>query len=92
MPQVFKAGPYTVFFWSDESEPLEPVHVHVAAGKPSGSSTKIWITQEGRALLCHNHSHIPARELSRLMRMIEANSEMILSQWKDYFEEIRFYC
>jgi hypothetical protein len=27
MPQVFKMGPYLVYFWSNENEPLEPVHV-----------------------------------------------------------------
>ena len=25
MPQVFKMGPYLVYFWSNENEPLEPV-------------------------------------------------------------------
>ena len=30
MPQIFKVGPYTIFFWSNESDPLEPIHVHVA--------------------------------------------------------------
>ena len=27
MPQVFKIGSYWVYFWSDENEPLEPIHV-----------------------------------------------------------------
>lgn len=30
MPQVFKIGPYWVYFWANESDPLEPVHVHVS--------------------------------------------------------------
>ena len=29
MPQIFRIGPYWVYFWSNESQPLEPVHVHV---------------------------------------------------------------
>ena len=32
MPQVFKIGSYWVYFWSNESKPLEPVHVHIAEG------------------------------------------------------------
>ena len=32
MPQVFKVGSYWVYFWSNESEPLEPIHVHIAEG------------------------------------------------------------
>ena len=34
MPQVFKIGAYLVYFWVNENEPLEPVHVHIAEGKP----------------------------------------------------------
>lgn len=36
MPRVFKIGPYLVYFWSDEQEPLEPVHVHISPGVPTG--------------------------------------------------------
>ena len=27
MPQELKIGPYTIYFWSNENDPLEPVHV-----------------------------------------------------------------
>ena len=54
MPQIFKLGSYNVYFWSNESCPLEPVHVHVSQGSPAESTTKIWIPihvhiAEGRA-------------------------------------------
>lgn len=49
MPQVFKIGSYWVFFWSNENDPLEPIHVHVCQGAPNGNATKIWITQAGSA-------------------------------------------
>lgn len=26
MPQIFKIGPYIIYFWSNENDPLEPVH------------------------------------------------------------------
>ena len=45
MPRVFKIGPYLVYFWSDEMEPLEPVHVHVSQGEPQRDSTKVWLTK-----------------------------------------------
>ena len=61
MPQLLRVGPYTIYFWSNESEPLEPVHVHIADGKPTRDATKIWITATGRALLCHNKSKTRAR-------------------------------
>lgn len=43
MPQIFKIAGYLVFFWSNESEPLEPIHVHITQGTPSGNATKVWI-------------------------------------------------
>lgn len=58
MPQVFRVGGYLVFIWYAESNPLEPVHVHVCEGVPSENATKIWITKEHRTLLCHNKSNI----------------------------------
>ena len=35
MPQVFKIGSYVIFIWYAESNPLEPIHVHVSEGVPS---------------------------------------------------------
>ena len=72
MPQVFKIGPYWVYFWANENMPLEPVHVHVAEGAPTENGTKIWITKAGKCLLCNNASKIPERVLRNIMRIIEA--------------------
>lgn len=60
MPQIFKIGSYIIYFWVNENDPLEPVHIHAAQGKPSPYATKIWITRAGGCLLQHNHSLIPA--------------------------------
>ena len=51
MPRVFKMGPYLVYFWSDECEPLEPVHVHISVGEPVKDATKVWLTKSGGVLL-----------------------------------------
>lgn len=48
MPQIFKIGSYWVFFWANESDPLEPIHVHVCEGVPNANATKIWITKAGK--------------------------------------------
>lgn len=39
MPRVFKIGGYIVYFWINENDPLEPVHVHVCEGVPSPTAT-----------------------------------------------------
>lgn len=92
MPQIFKIGPYWVYFWSNESDPLEPIHVHVSPGAPSAYATKIWITRAGKCVLCHNHSKIPEHTLRNIMRIIEARSSEIIQKWLGYFGTIQHYC
>ena len=92
MPQIFRIGSYIVYFWSNESEPLEPIHVHVAEGKAIANATKIWITSTGKAILCNNNSKIPEKILKNIIRIIEANSESINEQWIEHFGEIRYFC
>lgn len=92
MPQELKIGPYTVYFWSNENDPLEPIHVHVAEGKAVPNATKIWITNTGKTLICNNNSHIPDRILRRLTKIIEANSGKIIADWLTHFGEISYYC
>ena len=92
MPQELRIGPYTVYFWSNESDPLEPIHVHVAEGRAIPNATKIWITRKGKTLLCNNNSEIPDRVIRRIMRIIEANSDRIIEDWMSHFGEIRFFC
>lgn len=92
MPQVFKVGKYLVYFWVNENDPLEPVHVHVAEGVPTANATKIWITQTGKCLLCHNRSGIPGRQLRIIMAVIEARSDFVCQKWFDTFGKITYYC
>lgn len=92
MPQVFKIGSYWVYFWSNENEPLEPIHVHVAHGAPTGNATKIWITRAGKCYLCNNNSRIPERTLRNIMDIIEARSDEVIQKWKSYFGSIDYFC
>ena len=41
MPQIFRVGPYSIYFWSNENNPLEPIHVHIAEGKATANATKV---------------------------------------------------
>lgn len=92
MPQVIKIGAYVIFFWLDEGRPLEPIHVHIAEGVPRANATKVWLTQSGKAVLASRHSEIPAAELRKLIRVVEANVDLIREKWSDYFGELRYFC
>ena len=92
MPQIFRFGSYWVYFWTNENNPLEPIHVHISQGHPSANATKIWITKTGKCLLCNNNSKIPERTLRNMMRMIEARNTDVIQKWLEYFDEIRYFC
>lgn len=92
MPQVFRIGSYWVYFWTNESTPLEPIHVHVSEGSPTENATKIWITQSGDCLLCNNNSRIPSHVLRNIMRIIAARNDYVKAMWLEYFGEISYYC
>ena len=40
MPKIFEINGYRFLFYSNEGNPLEPCHVHVAKGS---SYAKVWI-------------------------------------------------
>lgn len=92
MPRVFKIGSYWVYFWSNENEPLEPIHVHVSKGKPEANGTKVWITSRGKCLLASNDSPIADNVLKNILRIIEARSDEVVQKWTEHFGEIEYYC
>ena len=56
MPRVFKIGSYWVYFWSNENDPLEPVHVHISEGAPLSNATKVWI--KNIHIIVNRHSRV----------------------------------
>ena len=92
MPQIFSIGGYVVYFWSDEGEPSEPVHVHVTQGRPQKNGTKIWITKTLHCLVSNNNSKIPEHTLNNIIEIIENRAFEIVSEWQTRFGELKFYC
>ena len=92
MPQVFKIGSYWVYFWANENDPQEPIHVHVSQGSPTSNATKIWNTKAGKSYLANNNSHIPPKVLRNIMAVIESRSEEVIQKWKDFFGTIDYFC
>lgn len=92
MPQLLRIGPYSIYFWSNENDPLEPVHVHISEGRATAHATKLWISSSGKVILSNNNSKIPNPILKRLIRIIEANSASIVKEWISHFGQIHYYC
>lgn len=92
MPQIFKIAGYVIYFWANENEPLEPIHVHINKGVPSANATKVWVTKSGKCLLCNNNSKIKKHLLDDIIDVIEARSDEVITKWINFFGEVRYYC
>ena len=92
VPSLIEVLGYKIFFWSNEF--MEPVHVHISKGKPTGNATKVWLTRGGGCVLEHNKSRIPEKDLKYIMGTITSNYFMIIEQWIFHSanKEIKFYC
>jgi len=79
MPELFEIRGYKIYFWSNEGS--EPIHVHIAKGKPTPNGTKVWILSNGGISPGKNTSRIPKKELGILHDIISRNAEMIIIAW-----------
>lgn len=83
MPTVLKLGSYVLFFWLNETG--EPVHIHVARGRPSKHATKFWLTASGGCVLASNGSRLSPKTLKSMERVITANHTEICERWIERF-------
>ena len=84
MLSLFSIGGYRMFFRPGEEG--EPVHVHVAKGRPTPDATKLWLTSAGGCVLAHNKGRIPSKDLKAIERIVAAQYDMICREWKSYFD------
>ncbi len=90
MPKLFVFQGFVIFFWIAENG--EPVHVHVAKGKPTPNATKIWLTRNGGVLLASNGSKLNKKELANVLDFVMLNHAEICHAWKETFDgSISFY-
>jgi len=79
MPVVFRHHNLTFFFYSNEGDPREPIHIHV---RRSGDIAKVWLypligIAESRGF--------NSRELSVILRLVIGNRHLIEKTWHEYF-------
>ena len=73
MPTILKIGPYRFFFFSEESN--EPVHVHVIREQ---TEAKFWMYP---TVSIADNKGFAQHELRKVMRLVEANKELIENEW-----------
>ena len=79
MPKVFDFQGYTFFFFSNEGNPREPIHIHV---RKDGNLAKVWI--EPQVYLSENHG-FTAKELKMIITEVFKNEASIRRAWNEYF-------
>ena len=77
MPKLYDFLGLKIYFWTSDGS--EPIHVHVSRGKPSPSSTKIWLTSRGGCAVGKDTGELTRPE--------------ICAAWAEKLRsEVRFYC
>lgn len=79
MPVVFIYRGYRFFFFSNEGDPREPVHIHV---RKDTSIAKFWIKPEVKLVDSYGFS---ARELNMISTIIDNRKVEIEDAWNEHF-------
>lgn len=79
MPVVFRYKGFRFFFYSNEGNPQEPLHVHV---RGAGSEAKLWLHPQVRVAASRGFD---SGTLHELVEAARANRELIERAWHDYF-------
>ena len=79
MPTIFRYRGYRFFFYSNEGEPIEPLHVHAIKGE---NTAKFWIEPE--ISVAESYGMKP-HELNELCKVIKENVKLIRMAWDEYF-------
>lgn len=78
MPTVLRHNGFRFFFYSNEGDPREPLHVHVRKG---GGEAKVWLFP---VAICESDG-FDARALRDILMATEANATLIQEKWHEYF-------
>jgi len=79
LPVVFREKGYHFSFHSNEGNPRERVHVHVARGD---GLAKVWVDPEVRMAKAYGFT---AAELREVERIVAANRSTIQEKWHEHF-------
>jgi hypothetical protein len=79
MPVVFRFKGYRFFFYSNEGEPREPLHIHV---RKAEAVAKFWLEPD---IAVAESYGMTSSELRKLMDVAAKNKELIKRYWHEHF-------
>lgn len=89
MPGLYRIHGFLIYFWANESS--EPVHVHVARGKPSKNAAKFWILQNGDVKLDKQPTDMTAKEVRGITEFLQSVSPEVIAAWEEMLGYVRFH-
>lgn len=78
MPIALRAGPYALYFYSDEG--TEPPHIHV---RRDSARAKFWLDPVS-LVRSRDFSDV---ELRRVERIVSEHQAILLEQWHEHFNK-----
>ncbi len=79
MPVVLRIDGFRFFFYSNEGNPREPIHIHVRQGR---DEAKFWLRPDVR--VAYNDG-LTARALNRAERLVEDHRDLFEGAWNEHF-------
>lgn len=79
MPVVFRDRGFRFFFYSNEGDPREPIHIHVVK---DSADAKLWL--QPVVEFAYNHG-FDARTQRWIMTCVEERRDEIEDAWHDHF-------
>jgi hypothetical protein len=79
MPTILRYEGFRVFFYSNEGDPREPIHVHV---RRDGCEAKVWISP---AIAIADSYGFNASILGKIVEMIVLHRDQIEHAWHEHF-------
>ena len=79
MPVVLRFKSFRFFFYSNEGNPREGMHVHV---RNSDGEAKFWLAP---SVYLADSDGFDARTLRELLKVVTTHKELIERTWNEYF-------
>ncbi len=79
MPTVFRSGGFRFFFYSNEGDPREPIHIHIES---SDGDAKIWLQPEIKIADSYGYND---KTLRILITLVRENTDLIEGTWNEHF-------
>ena len=91
MPVITRYIGYNIYIWSNEQNPLEPVHVHVSH-TPRGNADKFWVTEDGLIIPSDSNKELRRSEIAKIVSYLSDDviQKKIIDKWLEQFGEMRF--